>query len=514
MKPIATRPDHGLAMARPPLIRWLLLAALLAALAPRPAAAEPFSFELLCARVKQLAAQPYAPRPSRVPEDLLKLNYDQYQDIRYRPAESWWLRDQLPFQLQFFHPGFIFKSTVQISEVENGDAHPIPFSPSLFDYGHNHLATPPEDMGFAGFRILYPLNKPGDEVAAFQGASYFRMICAKARYGLSARGLAIDTAEPTPEEFPDFVAYWVERPGKESKELTLYALLDGPSVAGAYRFVIAPGPETVVQVRAVLYLRRNPKVLGLAPLTSMFWHGQGAEDLHDFRPEVHDSDGLMLRTGRDEWIWRPLSNPPRVRTTAFADENPRGFGLLQRDRHFYNYEDIEAVYQLRTSAWVEPVGKWGKGDVRLVELPSPDETNDNIVAFWVPAQLPPLGTPLDITYKLHWFLDQIHPPGGYVVSTRHGRSRTQEPDLERFMVDFDGAALRDRPADAPITALVTVGPGALLVHSTVQKNPFDGTWRLAFAIRPSGNGDPVELRGYLREPGRTLTETWSYLWQP
>ena len=518
MKPKTGAGYHGMTMdVRPRIIlgiRWLALGSLGLALAAVPAAGEAFSFAGLCARAKLLASEPFVPRRSRVPEDLLRLNYDQYQDIRYRPAQSWWLRDQLPFQLQFFHPGFIFKSTVQISEVAEGTARLIPFSPELFDYGHNRLAAPPESMGFAGFRVLYPLNKPGDEVAAYQGASYFRMVCAKARYGLSARGLAIDTAEPTPEEFPDFEEYWVEKPSPASTELTVYALLEGPSVAGAYRFVIAPGADTVVRVQAVLYLRRHPKVFGLAPLTSMYWHGQNAGELHDFRPEVHDSDGLMVHTGQDEWMWRPLTNPVKVRTAAFADENPRGFGLLQRERRFANYEDIEAVYQLRTSGWVEPIGKWGKGDVRLVELPSPDETNDNIVAFWVPAELPPPGTPLEISYRLHWFLDQIHPPGGAVVSTRHGRSHTQERDLERFFIDFDGPGLRDRPANAPIVPAVTVGAGAALVHQTLQKNPFDGTWRAAFALRPDGSGRAVELRCYLREPGRTLTETWTYLWQP
>ncbi len=515
MKPHSSLRDHASVMPIPSKsLRWLGLGCLAAALASAPAFGEAFSFAGLCARAKLLASEPYVRRASRVPEDLQRLNYDQYQDIRYRPAQTWWLRDGLPFQLQFFHPGFIFKSTVQISEVAEGTAHAIPFSPVLFDYGHNHLAAPPESMGFAGFRMLYPLNKPGDEVGSFQGASYFRMVCAQGRYGLSARGLAIDTAEPTPEEFPDFEEFWVEKPSAASTELTVYALLEGPSVAGAYRFVLAPGADTVVRVQAVLYCRRHPKVFGLAPLTSMFWHGQSSEELHDFRPEVHDSDGLMLHTGRDEWMWRPLTNPPKVRTAAFADENPRGFGLLQRERRFANYEDIEAVYQLRTSAWVEPVGKWGKGDVRLVELPSPDETNDNIVAFWVPAELPAPGVPLEVSYKLHWFMDQVRPPGGYVVSTRHGRSQTQERDLERFFIDFDGPGLHDRPANAPIFPAVTVGAGAALIHATLQKNPFDGTWRAAFALKPDGSGRPVELRCYLKDPGRTLTETWTYLWQP
>jgi glucans biosynthesis protein len=296
--------------------------------------------------------------------------------------------------------------------------------------------------------------------------------------------------------------------------LVAYALLDGPSLAGAYRFAIAPGAETVVEVHLVLFCRTNPQALGIAPLTSMFWHGQSSEELHDFRPEVHDSDGLMLHTGRDEWLWRPLSNPPAPRIASFLDQRPQGFGLLQRERRYENYQDIEAGYQLRASAWVEPEGDWGAGSVRLVELPSPDETNDNIVAYWTPAALPPPGQPLDFRYRLTWFLDQIHPPGAWVVATRHGRSRTQEPDLERFMVDFDGPSLRHLPAGAGPEPVVTAGPGAELVHAMVQHNPYDGTWRAAFALRPDKSGRPVELRCYLRDGGRALSETWSYLWQP
>jgi glucans biosynthesis protein len=405
---------------------------------------------------------------------------------------------------------------VAISEIKGGRARPIPFGPHLFDYGANAVGELPVTMGFAGFRILYPLNKPGDELGAFQGASYFRLLCEKAVYGLSARGLAIDTAEPTPEEFPTFEEFWIDEPDSNATTITVYALLDSPSVAGAYRFAITPGADTVVGVRATLYCRRNPNLLGIAPLTSMFWHGKNTNFEHDdIRPEVHDSDGLMLNTGAGEWLWRPLNNPASPVIATFNDENPRGFGLLQRERRFESYEDLEASYQLRPSTWVEPVGSWGPGSVRLIELHTPDETNDNIVACWVPAQLPPPGAPLEFSYNLHWFLDQIGPPAGFVTSTRHGRSRTFEPDLERFVVDFDGPALRRRGAGAPVEAVVSVGAGAVLVHDpSAQKNPYNNTWRAAFALRPDGSGTPVELRCFLRDPANVLTETWSYLWQP
>ncbi|HEV3025853.1 MAG TPA: glucan biosynthesis protein, partial [Pirellulales bacterium] len=351
---------------------------------------------------------------------------------------------------------------------------------------------------------------------AFGGASYFRFLCKKAVYGLSARGLAVDTAEPTPEEFPDFREFWIERPAPHATSLTLYALLDGPSETGAYRFVISPGADTVMAVTAVVYCRKNPKVFGVAPLTSMFWHGKNSnEEWDDFRPEVHDSDGLMIRTSKDEWIWRPLTNAALPRVAAFGDEDPRGFGLIQRERRFESYEDLESNYQNRPSAWVEPLSPWGKGSVRLVELFAPDETNDNIVAFWVPDELPMPGQPVEFDYRLHWFWDQIRPPNGYAVATRHGRSRTQESDLEHFVINFDGPAIQRQPDNGFAQAVVTVGAGGTLAHPpNLQRNPYDRTWKVDFPIKPDGSKRPVELRCYLRNSGGALTETWAYLWQP
>ncbi|MDE3084131.1 MAG: glucan biosynthesis protein, partial [Verrucomicrobiota bacterium] len=282
---------------------------------------------------------------------------------------------------------------------------------------------------------------------------------------------------------------------------------------------IQPGPATVMRVRVALYCRKEIKSLDMAPLTSMFWHGENSNVcLDDYRPEVHDSDGLQIERGNGEWLWRPLVNPAQVTVTSFADENPRGFGLLQRDRDFEHYQDLESTYQLRPSTWVEPIGSWGRGWVRLVELPSPDEGNDNIVAFWVPEKLPPAGQALEYEYKLHWFMETQaggrHPPAGYVVATRLGRSRTHEPDLQRFIIDFDGPFLHGRHADPEIEPVVTVGEGAQLVNKTLERNTFNGTWRVAFAIKPDGSGRSVELRCFLSRPPHILTETWSYLWSP
>jgi glucans biosynthesis protein len=488
------------------------------------AAAEvPFDFEVLQFRAKTLAAKPYVQRQTKVPKSLQEISYDQYRDIRFDPNRAWWRREQLPFQLQFFHPGFIYSKTVQISEIENGQARPIEFNTRFFDYGKNKsLGRLPSDMGFTGFRIHYALNNPNylDELAVFQGASYFRALGQTMRYGLSARGLALNTADQQGEEFPVFEEFWVTKPQPDSKDITMYALLDSPSVAGAYRFIITPGVSTVMQVRAAIYVRQgaNIKTFGVAPLTSMFWHGENSASKEgDLRPEVHDSDGLLQERGSGEWLWRPLTNPTSVRVTSFNDENPKGFGLVQRDRRYESYEDLEAAYHLRPSTWVEPVSGWGRGSVRLVEIPTPDETNDNIVAFWVPEKLPEVGEALEFEYKLHWFIEGTggkKPPAGYAVATRIGNSKTHEADLIRFWVDFDSPALHNHGADSAIEAIVSVGEGAKLVHQSVQKNIYNGTWRVAFAMKPDGSGKPVELRCFLRREPHILTETWSYLWNP
>ena len=480
------------------------------------AAEEMFDFETLRYRAKMLAARPYAPRATTVPEALRKLSYDEYRLITFDEEQTRWRRDGLPFQLQFFHPGFVHQNAVKIFELSGRTPTPIKFSRDLFRYGPLKVGAGLNDtLGFAGFRVLGSLDRPWDELVSFLGASYFRSLCMNSVYGLSARGLAVNTAEPGGEEFPVFEEFWIERPAAGAKQFVIYALMDSASVAGAYRFTVSPGADTVMQVKAVVYCRTNPKVLGLAPLTSMFWHGENSATNHgDFRPEVHDSDGLMIFNGANEWLWRPLSNPKATRVSAFSDENPHGFGLIQRDRKYESYQDLEAHYHLRPSAWVEPVGNWGRGSVRLAELSAADETNDNIVAFWVPERLPPAGDPIEFEYRLHWFSNQIRPPAGVVVSTRIGQSQTHEPELRRFVIDFDGPYLRQQKPDPAIEPEVTVGEGATLAYKTVQKNPYNNTWRLGFGIKPDGSGRPVELRCFLKKTPHVLTETWTYLWSP
>ncbi|MET0441264.1 MAG: glucan biosynthesis protein G [Casimicrobiaceae bacterium] len=477
-----------------------------------------FDFDDVAKRAAALAAQSYKAPARELPKPLKDLSYDQYRDIRFKPARSLWRSANLPFEIQLFHPGLYYDKPVRISEIVNGVAREIRFDPEMFDYGNNTLDKAAlRNLGFAGFRVHVALNMPKykDEVLVFQGASYFRGLGKDQRYGLSARGLALDTGLASGEEFPHFTEFWIERPNAQSRELTFYALLDSESVAGAYRFVVRPGNETVTLVKARIFLRKNVAKLGIAPLTSMYFFGenQPRTAARDYRPEVHDSDILLVQAGTGEWITRPLVNPKRLLVTSFALTNPMGFGLMQRDRLFENYQDLEARYELRPSAWIEPRGNWGKGRVELVQIPTPDETNDNIVAFWVPDEVPAPRTPFDVEYRIRWQKNvDTKPPLAWIAQTRRGHGYTRQPDSSiGFVVDYEGPALKDLPADAKVESVVTVDGNGEIVENHAYRNEVTGGFRLRLRVKHIDDKKPLEMRAFLRAGDTTVTPTWSYV---
>ncbi len=484
-------------------------------------AAHAFDFDMVAARARQLAASPYKPAPHSLPQELRELSYERYREIEYKPERFAWRNAKLPFELSFFHEGMVFDQPVKINEIVSGGVREFRFDPAAFQYG-SHKIDPAKlkGLGFAGFRVLFPLNqgKRKDEIASFLGASYFRALGKDQWYGLSARGIAVDTALNSGEEFPRFVEYWIERPSATDKQIVIYALMDSRRISGAYRFVIKPGAETAMEVKSRLFLRENVSKLGLAPLTSMYLFGENQPSpATDFRPEVHDSDGLSVHLGTGEWIWRPLVNPKRLLVTSFAASNPQGFGLMQRDRNFDNYQEIGAWYERRPSAWVEPKGNWGSGRVELVQIPTPDETNDNIVAYWVPDASPKPKQPFDYEYRLLWQKDGENlPPLSWVTQTRRGQGLSHKPDDTSFslIVDFEGPAFKTLAPGARIDPVISADANAELLKTTVQRNDTTGGWRMTMFLRRKDENKPVELRGYLRNGNTTLSETWSYIFPP
>jgi glucans biosynthesis protein len=493
--------------------RGRALAIFLLLLAAAPVGA--FDFDDVAARAESQAKQPYRSAARKPIAELQALTYDQYRDIRFRPDHALWRAENLPFELMFFHLGKFQTESVGINEVTPRGARHIRYKSADFDYGKNKLSPQTwGDIGFAGFRAHYSLNdsRYKDELVVFLGASYFRALGAGLRYGLSARGLAIDTVGGQGEEFPRFTEFWIVKPAATAKTLTVYALLDSPRASGAYQFDIRPGDETVMEVRARIFLRAKVATLGIAPLTSMFAFGENQPHRTDFRPEVHDSDGLMVATGDGEWLWRPLLNPNHTLTTSFAMRGLRGFGLMQRDRNFSSYEDSEARYELRPSTWIEPVGSWGPGRVELMQLSTPDETNDNIVAYWVPDPLPAVGQPLDFSYRLHWQGTQRmqRPPGAWVVQTRIGRGFAElAKDEQQYVVDFTGPSLAGLPADANVKAVVSAPSNGEITESNAYRLEATGAWRMTVRVKQLNPAQPTELRGFLQSGTDILTETWS-----
>ena len=500
-----------------------------------PAAAQPtagpdqsppkFGYADVVRRARDLGAASYDTASPALPDLLSKLDYDAWRDIRFRSDKALLGAGGGPFRMHMHHLGFLFKQAVTVNIIRDGVPTPIPYSGSLFDYGKNKFDRPlPVNLGFAGFRVSYPLNDPRqqDELISFLGASYFRFLGRSQRYGLSARGLALATAANSgqPEEFPSFREFWIEQPASAAERVVIHALLDSPSVTGAYQFIVYPSQETVVDVTVTLFPRRTLNRVGIAPLTSMFFVGENDRRFTaDFRPEMHDSDGLLMQTGAGEWIWRPLRNPTQPATSSFLDSNPRGFGLMQRDRIFEHYQDLDLGYENRPSYWIEPRGDWGDGRIELVELPTSDETNDNIVAFWSPRNPLEPGQAQTWGYRIKALMQEnkLH-TGGRAINTYQtvakalGSNETPAQGTKRFIIDFAGGDLPYyQSAPDTVQIVPTTTAGKITRSFLVPNQRIDG-FRAAIDVTLEP-GQTADLRAFLKSGSRALTETWTYPWK-
>ena len=487
-------------------------------------------------KVEVRARKPFRSPRLDLPEVLRadSLDYDKYREIRFRHDHALWTAEKLPFRIEFFHPGYIYHEPVRINEFTLTHMQSIRFVQDFFDYGKVSQQIQkqiPANTGYAGFRVLYPLNRTNqlDELGAFLGASYFRLLGKSQRYGISARGLAIDSGESDrPEEFPIFTDWWLGKPHNDDEELRLYAILDSVSCIGAYSFVIRPGETTVVDIEAVLFLREDDKVkavdpqrkpiftLGLAPLTSMFWFGKNSErKFDDYRPEVHDSDGLLMRMDSGEMLWRPLNNAAVMRHQRFETKGIRGFGLLQRERSFASYQDIFNPYHQVPSVWVEPRGNWGEGEVHLVELSAGYEGLDNIVAFWSPREIPKPLQPFRFAYTLSWTRERdMKLSPNPVVATRIGLDPRTEK-RRQIVIDFTGPRLASFNDNNPPQVVASCSDNAALTEQQVFSVPELDIWRVILKMETKpGNKNPVDIRCTLKQGEEVLTETWTYHWSP
>jgi glucans biosynthesis protein len=482
-------------------------------------------------RARKPFRSPRADMPPALRAD--KLDYDKYREIEFRHENALWAAEHLPFRVEFFHPGYYYQEPVKINEFTLTHVQSIRFAQEFFNYraADDLKSQIPANTGYAGFRLQYPLNDPNklDELGSFLGASYFRLLGKGQRYGESARGLAIDCGETDrPEEFPIFTDWWLGKPTQGDDALKLYAILDSVSCVGAYSFVIRPGETTVADIEGVVYLREDEKVkpvnpqrkplvsLGLAPLTSMFWFGKNTErKFDDYRPEVHDSDGLLMKMDNGEMLWRPLNNANVMRHQRFATKGIRGFGLLQRERSFAAYQDMFNFYNQVPSVWVEPRGNWGEGDIHLVELSTGYEGLDNIVAFWSPKVLPKPLTPYRFAYTLSWTREtDIKLSPNPVIATRIGMD-PRNPKRRQIVIDFTGPHLAALTDANPPTAIASCSDNAVITESQVFHVPDTGIWRAILKMEPKPeNKNPVDIRCTLQKGEEVLSETWTYHWSP
>jgi len=476
---------------------------------PREArGASTFDEATLHALAQSLAARPHRRRSDPLPRAFARLDYDGYRRVRFNPDRALWAGAGLPFQMQPHHRGFLFQDRVELFEVNENRATPIEYQAEHFNFDGISSPEPGDDLGFAGFRLLFPLNRPDhfDEVCVFLGASYFRAVGRGQVYGISARGLAVRTADPAGEEFPAFTAFWIERPTPGASSIRVHALLESESLTGAYRFDITPGETTLMEVGATVFPRRDTARIGVAPATSMFFFApQDRDGVEDFRPAVHDSDGLLKVTGSGEQIWRPLANPRNLETSGFQDRAPRGFGLMQRERSFANYQDLEAEYHRRPSLWIEPIDPWGEGEVHLVEIPTRDEIHDNTVAAWSPRGGLRAGQPLPLRYRLHW--GEREQGDGRLLRFTGMRSARLSEDARRLFV-LDTSTFTGSLPEISLTA-----SAGQLRNVVLRPNPETGGLRLAFELEPK-RARLAELQVRLLRAGMPISESWFWRWTP
>ena len=485
--------------------RAMIAATSAALLLPRPlfaqAGSDSFSWDILVAKAQRLARAPYRETPHH--PGARNVNYDALYQARFREDRTIWGNLPGDTGVQLFPLSASAEQPVEIALVEKGRATPLPYDPTIFDApADNAVRKLGPNAGYAGFRVMNAARN-GDWLS-FLGASYFRSPGATKQFGLSARAIAINTSIQGKEEFPRFTHFWLERTGPSS--LTVYALLDGESITGAYRFASTLTPQGVRQdVDTALFPRRTIRELGLMPMTSMFWYDQASRSTRtDWRPEIHDSDLLGLASTDGSFHARPLINPSAPRVDVFAERNPRGFGLLQRDRTFDHYQDDGVFYERRPSLWASPRKPFGPGEVRLYGFPTTSEYVDNICSYWTPAASPRPGRRIDASYRLDWSSARSHAGPGIPILENVWTGQAGEAGVDRVIFDFSGVA-----QDAKPEIWVDLSDGTLARKGGYPVLHQPGLYRVALDIRRN-SGKPTDIRVQLRSGDGLLSEYVHY----
>lgn len=496
------------------------------AAAPTPAAPQPapvagpgvllappvdFGSGTVADMARELAKHSFKPIATDLPDPFKALTFEQYNAIALKDDARVWGDQNVGFVIEPLHRGFQYTNPIQLNLVADGKAYRLVYDVKLFDFGKLNPGTKVGDIGFSGFRVLRP-HSDGNlaDIAAFQGANFFRALAEGQVAGLMARALAIKVADPKGEETPIFRQIWIEKPSLVAATLIVHALIDSESVAGAFRFTIRPGEATIMDTECTLFPRVNIDNFGLATMSATHLLGfMDHKKFDDYRPNVSEVCGLQMLTGNDEWVWRPVTNPGSLQISSFQDNKPKGFGCLLRDRDFEDYADEDNQWEKRPSLWIEPIGDWAEGFVQLMEIPSQSDANDNILCFWRPKDSLKGGTEVSFAYRQFWCWDPPARPD--LAQTRHSRSGTNGK-RQRFFVEFAGDVLGKADVANAISPTLTAGAGSITMMRTFA-DPDQKSYRLLFELDP-GSADSSELRLVLQANGKPVSETWLYRWTP
>jgi glucans biosynthesis protein len=470
----------------------------------------PFDGSLVTEVARQLARRPFVAPPNDLPDVFANLTYEQYVAIRRAPPTPIWANEGRGIAVEPLHRGFLFTNAVGLNLVEDGVIRRVVYDRNRFEFGRLNVPANIGDIGFSGFRLSSTFG--GEHLIDFaivQGATFFRALARGQNFGVVSRALTLKPAEARGEEFPFFRAFWLERPAPGSNAITIHGLIDSESTSGAVRMTFRPGDMTIVDVETSLFPRVNLEHVGLGAMASTYLFGPNdRRNVDDLRPAVHESSGLQMLNGQGEWLWRPLQNPETLQISAFVDNSPRGFGLLQRDRAYESFQDDDQRFERRPSLWIEPLGDWGQGSVQLLEIPSDAEVNDNILAYWRPRQPMVANSEVAFAYRQYWcWVPPERPPLAVAGTTRVGRGTNGR--RRRFAIDFTGDMLGDAPPP-DLKASATVGPGTIL-NLRLWPYPERKTTRVTFELDP-GNENACEIRLVLEAGGKPISETWLYRW--
>jgi periplasmic glucans biosynthesis protein len=468
----------------------------------------PFTADTVMKAAMQLAAAPFKVPDAPLPNVFSGLNFEQYAAIQRVQGTAIWAGEKVGFSLEPLHRGFVYTTPVVINVVENGLSQRVVYDAADFDFGKLQTPAAIGDLGFSGLRILRASDQGFEDAAIFQGASFFRSRAKGQHFGVTARGLAVRTGDDPGEEFPMFREFWIEKPAAASNTLTMHALLDSASVTGAFHFTIRPLEMTIIDTEMTLVARSTTDRIGIGAMAAGYLFSPLDHRMaEDWRAAVYEATGLQILSGKDEWLWRPVANRDTLQISAFADQNPHGFGLLQRSRTFDAFYDDEGRWELRPTLWIEPIGDWGEGDVRLLEIPSPSENNANVIVQWRPKAVIAAGTTLSLAYRQFWcWTPPTRPSLATCTSSRTGKVGS----YRRFTVEMTGDIFADPQKAAAVVAEVAANPGKI-VSTKLFAYKDRHSVRVMFDLDP-GSETYSELRLVLTIDKQAVSETWLFRW--